>query len=32
LETVFGTGGKLIITDATAAQRWMRFYRVVAAP
>jgi hypothetical protein len=32
LETVVGTGGNLTITDATAAQRWMRFYRVMATP
>ena len=32
LKTVVGTGGKLSITDALAAQRGTRFYRVILTP
>ena len=32
LENVLGTGGNMPITDATAAQQPMRFYRVVSKP
>jgi hypothetical protein len=32
LETVIGTGGELTITDAAAAQRPTRFYRVILTP